>query len=39
MREYAAQLYSIVVASGETSERQLEILKELTSSIESQVDE
>ena len=37
MREYAAQLYALVVVSGETSERQLEIVRELTSNLKSQV--
>ena len=37
MREYAAQLYALVVVSGETSERQLEIVREFTSNVKSQV--
>ena len=37
MREYAAQLYALVVVSGETSERQLEIVREFTSNFKSQV--
>ena len=37
MREYAAQLYALVVVSGETSERQLEIVRELSSNLKSQV--
>ena len=37
MREYAAQLYALVVVSGETPERQLEIVRELTSNLKSQV--
>ena len=37
MREYAAQLYAIIVVSGETSRRQLEIIKDVQTNLDSQV--
>lgn len=37
MRDVAAQLFAVVVVSGETSQRRREVLKELTSNIQSQV--
>ena len=37
IREYAAQLYAIIVVSGETSQTQLEIVKELAANVQSQV--
>ena len=37
IREYAALLYAIIVVSGETSQTQLEIVKELAANVQSQV--
>ncbi len=37
MREYAAQLYAIIVVCGEPQHRHLEIIRELTANLHSQV--
>ncbi len=37
MREYAAQLYAIIVVCGEPQHRHLEIVRELTANLQNQV--